>query len=235
MIYCENYKVRYSETGENLKATLPAVMAYLQDASINHSAGAGRGVKKLSEMHLAWILAGWHVKIERFPSIGEKLTAKTWASGFKNMYGYRNFHLTDEEESIIAKASSVWILYDYGNLKFHKVSDEDIKGFDIEDICIFDDDTVYKIKKSDKYNFKSEITVSKTDIDTNGHVNNIAYISYIVNAFPEMNFTEFRIQYKAQARFGDTIHISYNFDDATKKIILTNPDGDIYALADIIR
>ena len=234
MIYTENYKVRYSETGENLKATLPAVMSYLQDTSISHSANAGKGVAKLSAMNLAWILAGWHVKILRFPSIAENLTAKTWAYGFKNMYGYRNFHLLDESGSIIALAASVWILYDYGKLKFHKVSEEDTSGFDTEDIPVFGDDTEYKLKKCESYELRSQITVSKTDIDTNGHVNNIGYISYIVNAFPDMNFSEFRIQYKTQARLGDTINVMYNFNSDLKKIMLTGTDNQIYVLADII-
>ncbi len=234
MIHTENYKVRYSETGENLTASLPAFMAYLQDTSINHSENAGIGAKKLSELNLAWILAGWHVKINRFPSIDEKLLVKTWASGFKNMYGYRNFNITDENEIIILKASSVWVLYNYKDLKFGKVTPENIESYGVENISVFPDDTVYKVKKCDTYEKKCDIKVYKTDIDTNEHVNNISYISYIVNAFPELEFTEFRIQYKSQAKLGDTIEVFYNFKSETKSIMLSSPDGMVYALAEII-
>ena len=234
MIYTENYKVRYSETSESLKASIPAIMAYMQDTSINHSEHAGRGIKKLTEANLAWILAGWHVKIDRFPDVGEKLTSKTWASGFKNMYGYRNFNITDENENVIAKAASVWILYNYKDLKFEKTSQEDIESYSVENIPVFSDDTVYKLKKCYSYEKKCDITVQKTDIDTNGHVNNISYISYIVNAFPELDFTEFRIQYKSQAKISDTIEVLYNYDSDAKSIMLSSPDGTVYALAEII-
>ena len=234
MIYTENYKVRYSETGESLTASIPALMAYLQDTSINHSEHAGIGLEKLSKLNLAWILAGWHVKIERFPNVGEKLMANTWASGFKNMYGYRNFNIIDENKNVIAKAASVWILYNYKDMKFEKTSREDIECYGVENISVFSDDTVYKLKKRDNYEKKCDIKVQKTDIDTNGHVNNIGYIAYIVNAFSELNFTEFRIQYKSQARLGDTIEIYYNFDSDTKSILLSSPDGTVYALAEII-
>ena len=234
MIYTENYKVRYSETGDTLKASLSSIMAYLQDTSICHSENAGIGVKKLSEQNLAWILAGWHVKINRFPVVSENITTKTWASGFKNMYGYRNFNITDENEDIIAKASSVWVLYNYKDLKFEKVTSDDIERYGVEDIPVFADDTVYKVKKAAVYEKKSDILVQKTDIDTNGHVNNIKYIAYIVNAFPELKFTEFRIQYKSQAKLGDTIEIYYNCNEEERSIMLSSPDGVVFALAEII-
>lgn len=234
-MHTENYKVRYSETGEKLVASVPAVMKYLQDASINHSASKFENALGQDKENFVWLLAGWHVKINRFPDLHENISVNTWSTGFKNMYGYRNFHLLDNDNNILALASSVWLYYDYENMKFGKVSQEYASLIGEENIPVFDDDRSYKLKKEESYIKKTEITVLKSDIDSNNHVNNTSYISYIVNAFPDLSFTEFKIQYKKQARLGDKINVLYNFDTDIKKIILTDINDEVLILADIIK
>ena len=43
-MYSKNYNVRYSETGENFNLTLPALMSYFQDTSVEHSEFSNNGV-----------------------------------------------------------------------------------------------------------------------------------------------------------------------------------------------
>ncbi len=234
-MYTENYKVRYSETDEELVSSVPSVMAYLQDASINHSESESKKATVPEAENTVWILAGWHIKINRFPTLYENISVNTWSTGFKNMYGYRNFHLLDKDKNILALASSVWLYYDYKNMKFQRVSEDYASLMGEENIPVFEDDKAYKLKKAESYNKKCEITVLKSDIDSNSHVNNISYISYIINAFPELNITEFKIQYKKQALLGDRINVLYNFGSDIKKIMLTDSNGETLILADIIK
>ena len=57
-----------------------------------------------------------------------------------------------------------------------------------------------------------------TDIDTNGHVNNIKYANFILNAIslpPEKEITSFRIDYLKEIMSGDEIQISSKADGDT--------------------
>ncbi len=231
-MHINEYIVRYSETGESMKATLPAVISYFQDTSISHSSAVGQSVEYLLSKQLAWILAGWHINISRYPSHGEKLIVKTCSTGFKNMYGYRIFIMEDENGEVIATASSVWIFYNFKEMKFKKVDPQEAASFGSEDYTLFEDDRSYRLTKKASYSFHSEVIVKKSDIDTNGHANNISYIKYISNAFPELEIFDLRIQYKKQAMLGDKIEIHYNFDDDRKNVLLTDENGDVFVIAE---
>lgn len=232
-MYYKNFNVRYSETGENFNATLPAVMSYFQDTSIEHSEFSENGAKKLAKNNLAWLLTGWHIRIFRYPTLFENIKSATWATDFKHVYGYRNFRLTDEKNTIIAQAASVWVLYNREKLKFQKVTIEDAKAFGTDNISIFEDDKSYRLQKRTDYKFLTSYTVSKNDIDSNGHVNNISYISYIVNAFPDTEIFDLRIQYKSQARLGDKINISCVTENNITYILMTSDTGDVYTVSQI--
>ncbi len=232
-MYSKNYNVRYSETGENFNLTLPALMSYFQDTSVEHSEFSNNGAKKLAKNHLAWILTGWHVRIFRYPTLFENVSAATWATDFKHVYGYRNFSLTDKDQNIIAQAASVWVLYNYEKLKFQKITKQDALDFGTDKISVFDDDTSYRLQMQPEYKKICSLQVQKGDIDSNGHVNNISYISYIVNAFADLSIFDLRIQYKSQARLNDKINISAAYDNDTIHVIMTSDNDDVYILAQI--
>ena len=54
MNYSFNSRVRYSETGENGKLTLPGVLNYFQDCTTFHSEAVGRGMETLEQMRKVW-------------------------------------------------------------------------------------------------------------------------------------------------------------------------------------
>lgn len=232
-MYFKDYDVRYSETGENFNATLPSIMSYFQDTSIEHSENSENGAKKLAKKNIAWLLTGWHVRIFRYPTLFEKLKASTWATDFKHVYGYRNFSLTDECGQTVAVAASVWVLYNREKLKFQKVTENEAQSFGIDKTAVFDDDKTYRLKTLSNYTHLCSVTASKNDIDSNGHVNNVSYITYIVNALPDTEIFDLRIQYKSQARLGDKINISYAREDDITYILMTSDNGTIYTIAQI--
>ena len=59
MNYSFNSRVRYSETGENGKLTLPGVLNYFQDCCTFHAESVGLGGDVLKARDRAWVfLAG---------------------------------------------------------------------------------------------------------------------------------------------------------------------------------
>ena len=56
MNYSFNSRVRYSETGENGKLTLPGVLNYFQDCCTFHAESVGLGGDVLKARDRAWVL-----------------------------------------------------------------------------------------------------------------------------------------------------------------------------------
>ena len=89
-------KVRYSEIDHRATMTLPALINYFQDCSTFQSEQLGYGMDVLKKEKKAWVLAYWQVIVKRYPKLCERITVGTFASGFKGMFGNRNFYMKDE-------------------------------------------------------------------------------------------------------------------------------------------
>ena len=122
-MYSFDSRVRYSEVGADGKMSLCSVIHYMQDCSIFQSEDLGVGIAVLKQEKKAWLLSSWQIEIGRRPRLGERLTVGTWASGFKAMYGYRNFILRDESGDDAVRAASIWIYMNLETGRPEKVDD----------------------------------------------------------------------------------------------------------------
>ena len=102
-------RVRYSEVDHHGTMTVPALINYFQDCSTFQSEQLGYGMDVLKKEKKAWVLAYWQVIVKRYPKLCERITVGTFASGFKGMFGNRNFYMKDESGEQIACANSIWI------------------------------------------------------------------------------------------------------------------------------
>ena len=82
--------VRYSETDESGRLSLPALVDYFQDAAELHGDRLGIGWRYLAEQHLAWLLSSWQIEIGRLPELSEEILVKTWGWKFQSIFGMRN-------------------------------------------------------------------------------------------------------------------------------------------------
>lgn len=101
-------RIRYSETDETGRLSVPGIINYMQDCSTFQSEDGRMGISYLKEHHRAWLLSGWRIVIDRYPKLGEEITAGTWHCGSKGFYGYRDFVLLDQENNPLVRANSLW-------------------------------------------------------------------------------------------------------------------------------
>ena len=91
MNYSFNSRVRYSETGENGKLTLPGVLNYFQDCCTFHAESVGLGGDVLKARDRAWVLSSWQVIVDEYPAMGTEIRITTAPYDFKGFMGMRNF------------------------------------------------------------------------------------------------------------------------------------------------
>lgn len=229
-MYTFNSKVRYSETNHTGNLTITALTNYFQDCSTFQSEDMQVGIEYLTSKHRAWLLNSWQIVIERFPCLGEDITIGTWASGFKGLYGYRNFILKDSKETICAYANSIWIYMDMEHMRPIKITDDVIQLYSQEEPYPMDYES-RKIKLSDHFITKNKIPVLPSYIDTNEHVNNGQYIRIAESFLPE-NFTihQMRAEYRTSARLGDILIPKLSQDDSRFTVVLAGENGTIFSI-----
>jgi medium-chain acyl-[acyl-carrier-protein] hydrolase len=233
MILENEYTVKLSEIGKGNKATNKTILSYLEDIGGIHSNKAGYGIFEIEETHLSWILLGWRLQVIRRPKYAEKVKIKTWSKGVIKLYTYREFEVYDEQENLIIKASSKWILMDIQKGRIVRIEPELIAKYEPElDKDVFGIEEFEKIKEPDEYQFETEYTVRRNDIDVNNHMHNLNYIELANEALPEnvyrgALFNDVKITYKKEIKLGDTIKCKYAFKDDKHIAVLKNQEGSI--------
>ncbi len=230
MAYQFESRVRYSETGENQQLSLVSLVDYFQDCSTFQSEDLACGLQYMNEHNRVWMILSWQIEIIKRPVLGEKIISKTWPSGFKAFYGYRNFVLLDENEEYLAKANSVWVLMDVKTGKPCLPEEDHISRYEQEPPLEMQTYS-RKIKVPEGGVTMDSITVNRSHLDSNHHVNNGQYICMAEAYLPEgYHVSGMRVEYRRQALLHDVIVpvVYQGEDDIT--VSLCNENGDVYAV-----
>lgn len=171
-----------------------------------------------------WIVYSWDIKIKKPIRAKDKIKITTFAIEMNKFYAYRNFFVEKDGE-IIVEAFCVFLLFDLKKMRPIKIPKEIAKAYQKED-------PIYK-EKSHKYveNFGDleKIQIRNTDIDSNYHVNNAAYMDLLgeISNVKDQDIEFINIVYKNEIRDKKYIlgensknknEISYRFIDDDKKI-----------------
>ena len=163
--------VRYSEVDVHRHMTLTALLELLQDCCIFQSEHLGIGMDYLKKRKRAWVLSSWQVIVKRYPLLGEKVTAFTWAYECKGFYGYRNFKVVDEQGGTIAYANSIWIYMDTEKMRPARIPQELAAVYSMDEPLEMEK-AGRKLDLEGEWEKAAPVPVQKFHIDTNQHVNN---------------------------------------------------------------
>lgn len=171
-----------------------------------------------------WIVYSWDIKIKKPIREKDKIKITTFAIDMNKFYAYRNFFV-EKDGKIIVEAYCVFLLFDLKKMRPIKIPKEIAKAYQKEN-------PIYK-EKSHKYvkNFGDleKIQIRMTDIDSNYHVNNAAYMDLLgeISNVKDQDIEFINIVYKNEIRnkkyvFGQKSQkeneIFYRFVDGDGKI-----------------
>ena len=206
-MYRIDTKVRYSECGEDGKIKLASIINLFQDASSAQSESLGVGMDYLKSVKRAWVLNSWQIIVERYPKAHEEIEVTTWPTGFRGVFGTRNFCLKTQDGEMLAYAHTLWVYMDIENGMPTKPSEEEKAIYGTEPPLEMEYAS-RKIKMPEEAKVVDTISVRKYHIDTNNHMNNCQYVQMAVEVLPEdFRTKQVRVEYKKSAVYGDKIVI----------------------------
>lgn len=230
-MYTFDSRVRYSETAEDGRLSVDAIIDYMQDCTNFQSEDLSVGLEFHKERGLMWVLNSWQIVIEQYPKMGEYITVGTQATGFEKMLGFRNFLITDQQGACVAKANSNWVLMDLKKGRPMIVTPEIAEVYGTAEPLEMEY-APRKIRIPEGGVPKEEILVHEYHLDTNHHVNNRQYVQMAMVFLEQgMRVKELRAEYKKQAVLGDRITpVVYAVSDTERIISLNADDGKPFAV-----
>ena len=230
-IYSEIFTVTLPDVGENNGLTNKGILRMLQEIACHHSDSKGFSVNESATTGFAWILLNWKLEVFSRPAWNTKLKINTWSSKHTLIAFYRDFEILDENNNLVAVATSKWVLFDFNKNGIAKITDEMEARYSHVDKHVFDTPMNEKLKEPESSSLVTKYMVRRHDIDTNHHVNNLNYLDFAYEAIPEDDFfnTDFKnveIMYKHEAKLGDTLNLFFAKQDHANFITIKNKDDD---------
>jgi acyl-ACP thioesterase len=178
----QTYPIRSYEPRPGGQAPITTICNQLQDIASCHADSLGFGYRDLETSGHLWLLARLHVMMDRLPEYGGTVTVRTWPSGNERLVATRDFLISDQD-GLMGRATTAWVTM---NAKTHRPEppSEVLNERFIPDeprALVFPAKSVARLKGGDH---ETPLTARRADMDINGHVNNVRYTEFCLEAVP---------------------------------------------------
>ena len=174
-----------------------------------------RGFDQFEKDHIPylWVLSRMVVEIDHWPCVHENYSLSTWIRNYYRYFTDRYFLLLDDRGVPIGRILTIWAMINSQTRMPTELSSIFGNSFDQ---YIHLDDTVDIRRSRIRVNtpmIQTERSTFYSDLDTNGHVNSIRYIEYVLDSLPSqltMSHPAKRIEmeYCAESYVGNLLNIS---------------------------
>lgn len=172
-----------------------------------HGERIGVGEEKMCKKNLFWIISRIKYEVLKPVKPNETYIIRTWPLKPTKLNFQREYLICDKEGNEFIKGTANWLTIDRTERKL-------VIGADIFPEMEFCDkenfsSKVIRLRDFDNGEFKKEITLTKEHIDSNGHVNNKHYTTFIEDALGGFSkeIKTFQIDYVAEIMENDKVSV----------------------------
>ena len=179
-VWAETCAVRFAAIDKSDSMTLNAAMNFLQEAAISHAENLGVGREAMARTGQVWILSRMSVQVDRRPRYGETVTVRSWPRGGEKLFALRDFDIRDADDRPAIRARSCWLIIDIEKrrpLRPQSIMDSlpQNEGMDSLPAAV-------GLAERPALSKTHEWRALYTDVDYNGHANNVSYIRWMEDA-----------------------------------------------------
>jgi len=208
LTYSKEYPIHFYQVDFEGRVRLVPLLNFLSDAAGDHAAHLGWSVTDLLKNNMTWVLSRYHVRIARFPGLGEKLAVLTWPSGRHGYFALRDFEVSDGDGSTVLVGTTSWMILDLGRKQPLKIDDILPASTLVDRRALAD--AFAALPVLDRPEREISFRVETGHLDLNRHVNNTVYVQWALEAAPEdvlmrRRPVEVEVSYRAEALYGDTV------------------------------
>ena len=225
--------VGIQDVGLNNKITDKALLEALTNVTILHGNLVNQGLKDRKNNHYEWIVLNWKLEVYNRPESCDTIRVKTWAQNFTKIYAYRDYLVYNENDEVVAKATSTWLIIDSESKKIIKLDDDIMQVYQPEKENLNFPD--YKFGKIEEKNLtliaKKNFIINKSMIDCNNHVHNTNYMDLVLEVLPDpldkKLYNNLEISYKREIKPFENVTINFYIQNNKNYFIIKDEEEKI--------
>ena len=195
---------------------LPSKLLYImQEVAGQHFSRLSMDYDSLAEKGMIWAVTRHKVQVSRLPMRGETIHVETWPMPTTRVAYPRSMVAYDAHGNEVFRSISLWVLMDLNSRSMILPGKSGI--------CVAG--TLRGMELASPLGLPSKLlssqrerTVSFTDLDRNGHMNNTKYLDWIYDLLPspfhgQKTIKEFTVCYLSEAREGQKLTLHWDFPE----------------------
>ena len=221
LIHTEIAQVKGYDVGQDLNMHPGSLIRCMHDTAIEQIVKLKLSAKELKPLHLGWVLVHQDLHIIKLPTLGEKISITTHPSGKDRLYTYRDYLVKNETGSMIATASTAWILMDILNRK------RSVYPPFIEEILLKSNQLPalerphLQKERNIVFNNANHHIPQYSEIDFNGHLSNHYFFKWMLDDLPSKFLQSHQVQrinvkFRGEAFEGDHLKVRSSSIDSHK-------------------
>ena len=212
-MYRREYIVSNNDVDTNFQLKIPAIFRYFQDVALLATREARVDAMSLREKNIDWVITRMVVDIKRLPKCDEIIYVHTYPGKDMAMLYPRYFFITDKDDNVIIRSSSIWALIDNNTRKV--IVDRDVisklPAESREDQLPLPE----KILNPDNLYFVENKIIHFSDLDFNAHMNNVRYVETLLDVhdldfYKNHRVSSILLNYMKEIKEKETISVSTN-------------------------
>ncbi|MGE4469441.1 MAG: acyl-[acyl-carrier-protein] thioesterase [Desulfovibrio sp.] len=202
-----SFRIRVDECGPAVQARLGTLANYLQEMAWNHAELLGYGRESLLEANVAWVMTRMRLRLERALLPGTDIRIRTWPSGRDKYLAYRDFVIMDGGGDEVGRCTTAWAHMDLEERRMVPLQESAPFPVDAYRSLLFEGRTVPRLRSAE---YSAEIISRRSDLDVNGHVNNVHFMEWALESVPHFwveahDFYEMDISFRQECLAQETL------------------------------
>jgi len=212
-MYRKEYIVSNNDVDTKFKLKVPAIFRYFQDVALFATEKAEVDSISLSKKNIDWVITRMAVEIERLPKCNEVIYVHTYPGKDMAMLYPRYFFITDKDDNVIIRSSSIWALIDNNTRKV--IVDRDVISKLPPESREDQLPLPSKISIPENNTFIENRTIHYSDLDFNDHMNNVRYVELLMDAhdssfYKNNHISSILLNYMKEIKEKETVSVSTN-------------------------
>ena len=233
-MYQKSFIISNNDVDNKFELKVPAIFRYFQDIALLATEEVGVDSISLSKKNIDWVITRMAVEIKRLPKCDEEIIVHTYPGKDMAMLYPRFFYITDKENNVIIRASSIWALIDNNTRKV--IVDRDVIAKlpmeKMEDELPLPE----KIAFPSNSRFIEKRTIHYSDLDFNSHMNNVRYVELLMDTHDSNFYKDHRasfinLNYMKEIKEKETVDVYV--DASLPETISVNSNNELAFLGKI--
>lgn len=239
------WTVRSYECAPDGKITIANICNYLQEAASINAEHLGFSKTNFDEenLNVTWVMTRMRVKVTRRPNWNEMVKVFTFPRPARRIVAWRDFIIYGEDGEEVGRASTEWMMIDFTTRRPVAIPAFVTERANHELSPVFSEPLGFKLspdifQKSDSPSLNTyrlslnaySITAAPSDIDLNGHVNNVRYITWLFDAIKKMpEAVDMELAFKGEVLVGTTVNIDIAEDESDLLLRISSTSDHVLA------